>query len=436
MAPTLPLAKKRQSGAATLVVVMVLFFIMAMVAAYASRNLLFEQRIASNYYRSTLALDVTEAGAEWALQMLNSGDIDEVCLPTSGTGMGFRQRYLSIGADRAISFPYAAAAATAATKPKLVAGCVSLANSTWQCQCPADGALNTTPTIPSATAMQPMFAVQFLLVTPAMRTGTLRVQVAGCTDLVSNCIGATAGALNVGGINLQFEAALVSALKTPPATPLTVRGNVDLGATGLGLTSNDPGSAGLLMQIGGSYSGNTSRMNSLPGTPVSQALVSGDASLSGINGQRMFGKFFGMAPATYQNQPAMRVVSCVDDCSTNLLTAFNAGARMLWVEGNASIRSNIALGSAASPVVLIVNGNLSLEGPMLLAGAIHARGDLSWSNTSAQPARLNGALLAEGNVTAQGTVDLIYSAAVMNILNNQQGSFVRVPGSWSDAPGY
>lgn len=421
--------EKRQSGAATLVAVMVLFFIMAMVAAYAGRNLLFEQRIANNFYRSTLALDVAEAGAEWALKMLNSGDIDGACLPTSGTGSGFRQRYLNIDANRTISSPYANS-----LSPIPFAACVNLADSTWQCQCPANGVL-TTPALPNSTAMQPMFEVRVLAMVPAMRSGTLRIQVAGCTDLISNCSAASAGALNVAGADLQFDAALVSALKTSPATPLTVRGNVDLGSTGLGLTNSEPGSAGLLMQVGGNYSGSTARMNSLPGTPVGQALISGDASLASVNGQRMFGKFFGMAPATYQNQPAMRVVSCAEDCGNDLLAAFNAGARMLWVEGNASISSNISLGSAASPVVLIVNGNLSLDGPMLLAGVIHARGDLSWSNTSAQPARLSGALMAEGNLTAQGTIDVIYSAAVMNILNNQQGSFVRVPGSWSDVPG-
>ncbi|HRZ62470.1 MAG TPA: PilX N-terminal domain-containing pilus assembly protein, partial [Rubrivivax sp.] len=43
-------------GAAALVVVMVLFFIMSLVAAYASRNLIFEQRTSANNYRSTQAL--------------------------------------------------------------------------------------------------------------------------------------------------------------------------------------------------------------------------------------------------------------------------------------------------------------------------------------------------------------------------------------------
>ena len=66
-----------------------------------------------------------------------------------------------------------------------------------------------------------------------------------------------------------LPAALVSALKVPPASPLTVRGAVDLGAIGLGLHNTDPALSGLLMQAGLSYQGSTSRLSSVPGTPIS-----------------------------------------------------------------------------------------------------------------------------------------------------------------------
>ena len=54
--------RNRERGAATLVVVMVLFFIISMVAAYTSRNLIFEQRTSANQYRSTQAQEAAEAG--------------------------------------------------------------------------------------------------------------------------------------------------------------------------------------------------------------------------------------------------------------------------------------------------------------------------------------------------------------------------------------
>jgi hypothetical protein len=51
------------------------------------------------------------------------------------------------------------------------------------------------------------------------------------------------------------------------------------------------------------------------------------------------------------------------------------------------------------------------------------------------PARLSGALVSEGAVRISGPVDLRYESAVMDLLSNATGSFVRVPGSWSDASG-
>ena len=63
MKPRLPTQREQQRGAATLVVVMVLFLIMALLAAYANRSLVFEQRIANGYYRASLAQEMAEGPA-------------------------------------------------------------------------------------------------------------------------------------------------------------------------------------------------------------------------------------------------------------------------------------------------------------------------------------------------------------------------------------
>ncbi|MBK7062119.1 MAG: pilus assembly PilX N-terminal domain-containing protein [Rubrivivax sp.] len=89
--------QRRQGGAATLIVVMVLFFIMSMVAAYTSRNLIFEQRTSANQLRSTQAAEAAEAGLQWALGLLNAGRINANCVPSTNLAdTTFRQRYLYI----------------------------------------------------------------------------------------------------------------------------------------------------------------------------------------------------------------------------------------------------------------------------------------------------------------------------------------------------
>ena len=93
-------AATRQRGAATLVVVLMLFFVIALVSAYTSRNLIFEQRTSVNQYRSSMAFETAEAGIEWATAMLNGGRIGDNCTEAAAVAgsTSFRQRYLVINA--------------------------------------------------------------------------------------------------------------------------------------------------------------------------------------------------------------------------------------------------------------------------------------------------------------------------------------------------
>lgn len=413
----------RQRGAATLVVVMVLFLIMAMMAAYANRNLIFEQRIASNYYRSGIALETAEAGIDWALGKLNAGSIDALCVANGAAASSFRDRYLAIGADRTIT--------TRLNRLTPIAGCIDSATQGLVCQCRDDGVV-ATPAVAAATQFQPMFGVALRNVN---RPGVVRVQVTACTSTLAECSPAqeaNAAAAGLARSVVTVDFALLSALKVPPAAPLTVRESVELGTPGLGLHNAETSTHGLLLQSGGAYTGQTGRSTTLPGSPVRAALISADTSLATANPEQMFAKFFGMAPGTYREQPAILRVTCPDDCSAALLAAYQAGARMLWVDGRMNLRSNTVLGSAADPVLVISDGEAVLEGPMLISGLLYARGNASWSNASGQPAHLTGALLSEGQFAASGQVDLIYQRAVIDSLRNRSGSFVRVPSSWTD----
>lgn len=419
------LARTHEQGASTLVLVMVLFFIMAMVAAFSNRNLVFEQRIGSNYYRSALAQEAAEAGAEWVLGALNGDLVGPNCQP-SAAGQRFRDIHLGIAADRSIG-------RNILNTNWEVAACARNGGQGWQCDCPANGVVTLAPAADPDGRIQPMFGTRFAV---SPRPGVVRITVQGCTDLLSNCRNlARAATNNLAQNTLQFDAALVSALKTPPATPLTVRGSVDLGAVGLGLHNPHPETGGLLMQTGqAEYRGSLGRSSSTPGTPAGSALIRDDASLRRGMGDDMFRLFFGMAPQTYRQQAAMREVRCGNaDCADALSQAIAAGADLIWVNNAARIVSNVQLGSPTRPIVLVVNGSLQMEGPMLLHGLIYARGDVSWSNSSGQPARLIGALLSEGDVVAAGTVDIAYDAGTLGTISNQRGSFVRVPGSWMDA---
>jgi type II secretory pathway pseudopilin PulG len=168
-----PARRHAQHGAATLVVVMVMFLVVAMLAAYAGRNLIFEQRVAANDVRAASAREAAEAGLEWGLAQLNAGKVDAACRPSSSSTDTFRDRYLSIDAQRKITPRRPPGGGLVA-----VANCVRDANAGWQCQCPPLGTLQD-PGADGAPALRPSFKLQF---EPIGRNGVVRLLAKGCSD--------------------------------------------------------------------------------------------------------------------------------------------------------------------------------------------------------------------------------------------------------------
>ena len=423
------LRRRSERGAATLVVVMVLFLIMAMMAGFSNRNMVFEQRIASNYYRAGVALEIAEAGAEWTLGMLNGLHINQACLSDSAVTNRFRDRYLNISASSREVTPAGAVAPVA----PVVADCVRSETQGWVCACPTAAWAAPASAPVAAANMQPSFLVRF--VSPWVnRPSNVRIESTGCTSSVAaNCAAtAVSSDMALARTLVQVDAALVSALKVPPSTPLTVKGEITLGANGIGLHNSDPLSNGLLLltsdiDVPGLLE---TRLDTLPGTPAQQALVFGDGTLGTASSEAMFKMFFGMAPTRYLNQPAMRQVSCAADCGPSLVAAYASGVRMAWINGPLNISTTTVLGSPTSPMLIVASGPVRIEAALQLTGLLYAQSHVIWINNSVLPALLTGAMLVDGDLTIDGTVDIWYQTSVINELKNRMGSFVRVPGSW------
>ncbi|WP_124453655.1 PilX N-terminal domain-containing pilus assembly protein [Paucibacter sp. KBW04] len=439
---------RRQQGTATLVVVMVLFLIMAMMAAYGSRNLIFEQKIAGNYFRAGVSQEAAEAGVEWAIALLNGVKIDANCQVSAVGANSFRERYLNINAgDRTVVAPV--------IYKNRVADCVRNEAAGWTCRCPMGNppALPTQVALNDAQNLQPRFALSFTSATPGPlpatvpRPGIIRLISEGCSSSGSaECIESDNFAVqaSVGVSLVTVDLALLSALKNPPATPLTLTGAMSLGASGIGLHNAAPRSNGLLLSsaLGSSQTSglDETRLESLPGTPGRQALIFDDPSLknpdgTAKDGEALFRMFFGMSRASYREQAALRRIGCpAGDCGPTLQQAYDAGARMAWIDGPLTINSNVTLGADTSPMLIVADGAVQLNGPMRLTGLLFANGNLDWSNGSAMPAQLKGAMLVAGALSTSGVIDLWYEGKVMDELSNRTGSFVRVPGSWFDSP--
>jgi len=435
-------AGPRQRGLAALSVVMVLFFVMALVAAYTNRNLLFEQRISANHYRSTRALAAADAGVDWALAMLNAGRVNINCEPSTDAGdSDFRSRYLDGGgSSQAVrDGGYEIRTWGAAPGTKLYPACVSR-DGVLSCICPTTA--QPTPTLAGVPAdgIGSSHRITFLLPGAAVRPGTIEFAARGCASPGSGntaCYAPTTAMPAVDALATTLSTAgLLRALPVVPPATLTAGGTVtaDPGAGGnLQVSNADPGS-GLTVRAGAAVNAPASVFQG-PAGSGSDGVRQGDATLAALAAAASEGWFrgvFGMDSDTYRRQPAAVRVDCTAGCSlAQIADALDGHPRNpVWIDGNLTLDGTRTMGSAADPLLLLVSGTLTLAADVDITGFVHA-GAVSWTSSAAS---LRGALVTRGDFTATSTATLAYDRAVLDQIHLRYGSFVRVPGSWNLTP--
>ncbi|HNT38810.1 MAG TPA: pilus assembly PilX N-terminal domain-containing protein [Rubrivivax sp.] len=422
---------RRQHGAATLIVVMVLFFVMSLVAAYASRNLIFEQKTSANLYLATSVAGTADAGLDWALGLLNSGRIDDDCKPsTNPLAPSFRQRYLDFDTS----------SGGIAVKPGVRDGPLwpmcwfdSGANA-WNCHCPSDPAApGSIATTPSATAV-PSFRVRFVNLdnaVPPTRSGMVRVEVQACPQFDAACLSFPAAHATECTGTACAMIALSPGLKSPPVTALTARGSI-----GAPLTASSPnaGGAGFAVVAGGSIAP-TVIAHGPAGVPASRLMYPAAPSLSDplLTEERMFAAVFGAWPLTYDAQPGAVTIDCSSSCGSTVIRnaiELNPG-RVFVLDGDVALDGGAPIGTETEPVTLVVNGNLGFSAPTTVHGLVYVRA-ANWVTSG--HGEILGAVVAQGDVTGAGSFEILYDKAILERLQHASGSMVLIPGGWKDFP--
>ena len=423
---------KQQRGAATLVVSMTLLFGMTLIAFFANKNMIFEQKTSANQMRSTKAFEAAEAGIEWATSMLNDPRYTNATCTTTGTNntRSFRSQYLPYGASSGF-------APVSNAQP----GC-SMSSTTGtpvlSCSCPAAG---SNPSLSSTT--DPTFTVKFEPVNAATLPGgtanneSVLVTAYGCTAADGRCVPGFTGMAD-GYQKISVILKLRPALKAMPAAAISTGGSLDLGSSASTVANTDLASNGTLVNAGGTCCGSKNFQNTttLPGTPVQNAIVTGDTSLSALSSSQdeMFKAFFGTTVAQYQADPATKVLTatmCGSDCTSAFQTAFEQGYRAFYLQGDMSI-SNGTIGTQANPVILATSANLKFNGTTQIWGLIYADTAVSWNPNGSGNGKLNGALVTRGSFSPNANADYLYDADALSRIRGLTGTMMRVPGSWKD----
>lgn len=427
-------------GVATLTVVAILFFVVALVAAYTNRNLIFEQRTASNHWRSTLALEAADGASEWVLALLNSGRIDDSCLPTTDTtAPSLRERYLTVAPNGAL-LPLA----------DLSFGCVSDGTGSWSCSCPSSG----TPSLsePAGTGVHPAFRARFVREHASiLPPGVIRLEINGCTRLDDSCLAFPArGISNEGLARVTMTLGMRNALAAPPVAAITVRGAIAVtGSTTLGAYNPDPAAGGRVVQAGADVDAGLVNLGTSPGTPADRSLMVVDHDSSSLGfadrpasrkrSDHLFGSTFAMWPQIYEEQAGALVLDCASACDgddVRLAVSLNPG-RPLWIKGDVNLDGSAPIGSAAAPVMLVVQGSPQINTD--LYGVVYVRQTAASDTPEAWNAvggnfTLTGALIVEGGLAAGSDTrfTVLRDPAVLDALRHSTGSFVRLPLSWKD----
>lgn len=434
----------RQTGMAALTVVMVLFFVMALGAAYTNRTLILEQRISLGTYRAAKALEASEAALNMAMSLMNGGIVDTQCQPSVNPAHNdFRiTQYSELPADKGIQGAYGPMVGRA-NGTHIVTGCI-LTDTSLNCSCainnvanaaiaqPNDGigsAFHFTTFPPNANANLPVPGVWGVYGTGCGSLGSGR-------DDCSKSNG-TPSIPKVDGIaTVALTMGLLRALPLAPVATLTAGGAVDAAAGRL-ILSNPDSASGYTLLSGGAYIAGTNDEFAGPagsGTEGRRHSISQLGDLAVLADDGWFKTVFAMNRVDYRTQPATRSINCPGGCDQTHVAAVLAGfpRNPIVLDGNLTLSDASTLGTAANPVMLVVNGVLTISGNATVTGFLHAD-SVVWS---ANNATLTGALLTPGPVTVTGTARLRFDRPVIDIVRLRYGSFVRTTGSFNVREGY
>jgi hypothetical protein len=442
---------RRQRGAASLLVALVLLLGGTIIAFFANRSFIFEQRASANQYRATKAFELAEAGAEWALGRLNErmslSTTANSCATVTGVSPTFLDRYANpTGAT--FNFPATASFAGCRFDPANVA-----TNGGWTCTCPSTAALAATPGLAAlGSPEQGRFGIRIQAV--AGDASAVEIVSRGCSNVAAAgdvCDPAaatppTGDATAVVRVVVKSRSALAAgpnaALTTGTAT--TASGNlnvVNTHAPSNGITIH----AGTAVQLGSGTNPYT-----LPGTPPRASVLDNDPTLANLtlaSEDQFFARFFGQTLTDYRRVGGgTRIISgCSRQaCGQQILDIIDTGERGLqfYVDGDVQFQASDvgasltgSIGTSTNPVIVVVGGAMDTQGAITAHGLFYSATPTATTvaNPGGGTSTIFGAYISRGAFEKQGsgTFNIVYTPYLWGT-GNPNNRLVRVPGTWRD----
>lgn len=404
----------KQRGIGSLLMAVVLLVLSILLAYYAASGAITEQRLAANQVRTKQAFMAAQAGIEQALEYMKNGGADK-----NGDGQADALTAVTLGGAATYRAAYCDAAITPPACPS------------------APGALTCTG--PAATSLT-----------------RLQVWSCGWSDdqssvqrVTQHVIGtpATAGGstppvplITLGSANLLVGGASILNYENDLTTwsGQSFQGQSNTGKTFIRDTSvypvPDPNFN--VRNVGNSPACNnppTGYVCSTQGSTTGHDVIEADQNLASLGVNGLFSASFGTDQTTYRDNVASWRVNLTNNTvpntnSTDINSIYGKKDTAIWVEGNGTIDG--VVGSASAPVVLIVNGNLSLGANAVINGILFVTGNLNSNGTPT----VYGSATVGGTANTTGNMKVVYDSYKSKGGNpyNSLGVPTKLNGSWKD----
>lgn len=254
-----------------------------------------------------------------------------------------------------------------------------------------------------------------------------------------NLIKVTSTGTNSEGSSTRVVSQLMqfgSVLFSPPSIPIVSQGTINVTGNSTITNTYSPTTiqaAGAVNLTGNAktvVSSGTSSTSSVHGADIQ----SNNTALGNLSQSDFFATYFNSSSTNVRSQ--MENVY-TNNTSTNYSSTLNGKTgTTIWIDqtaGTATINGNTTIGSASDPVLLIVNGSLSVSGNLTVYGYIFVFGD-NVLDTFTGNVNITGGIASAVNISMLGNISVTYNPTVINTLQNLPSIkyYAKVPGTWKD----
>lgn len=364
--------RTRQAGAAALITAVILLVTSTLLIIFAAKFGIMQEKMAANMQRQNQAFEAAEAGLEFGINYLKTNESTILANPTNG--------FITAYSDN-----------------------------------------NTTNV---ALANGSHFSVVFT--NPVANNYNL-IQIT------------STGSSNDGSSThvVSQQVQMGSTLLSPSNTPVITQGQAALSGSASITNTEYPSTlvSGNIASLSGSSKTILSSGTSSTPESISSDIQMNNAIISNMSANDFFATYFGNNTTIIQGNIANVYTNST---STNYSSTLNGmTGTSIWINQTsgttATINGNTTIGSASNPVLLIVNGSLSLSGNVTIYGYVFVMGgnDLT---TATGNISIIGGLATTGNMSMTGSVSVTYSSSTLRNLQNLPGMryYAKVPGTWRD----